>query len=134
MGIFDHTFLTIYKFYKKREKNYGPLGSAITYLSFLQFLVIYAFLFILEMLFSKSFSLIDLLRSLGDGGYFYAIGLYVLIDICNQFRYRRKGFLEKLTVNYKNSPVNRWIKAWHFIVIGFVLLFIPPYLLSVVVY
>lgn len=130
MNVFDYTFFIIYRFYRKKEKKLGPLGRAITYLSFLQFLLIYSGVFFLELILPSRLSPIDFLRSLNNVTYFFAVGLYVILDIFNQFRFRRKGKLQSILLKYSYLKSNRYVKAWHFLVLSFFLLILPPVLLG----
>jgi len=107
--MFDYIYYRLYLLYLKKEKGISPISTSAMYLSFIQLLVIYSIVMIVNITMHG-----DLFKDLTDlNKNFLKIGIVIfalILDLFNYFYYKKR--CKALIMRFKNHPLNKKFKVW----------------------
>ena len=110
MQIKDYIFYRMYLAYKKHEG--AGRFSATLYVSAIETLLTFPFIFIL----------LSIIKAKGDLIVLLMFSLpAILFLIMNYRRYFKRGMIEQLKSKFKNSRYNHWIKNWMLYLLMFII-------------
>lgn len=132
MVIFDYLFYRFYKFYFKNEKSSSGLITALSYLSFFQFLLVYCFIMFSNILLKNYFGTQPYNYSEKNSKTFLLIGVFIGLEVFNYIRYKNKNKVKTLEKQFNGKPYNKSIKIWMFF-LGGVILFLLPVLMDIMI-
>ncbi len=115
----------MYDFYFRKEKDLKPFLTASGYLSFLQFLMVYCILMLYTIVLEDKFNVIDWIRGDKALGKVLVLLIFVVLEIFNYLRYRKKEKREILQKQFNRHPLNKVIKPWMFLLLGALLFGLP---------
>ncbi len=103
----SYLFYRIYTFYKKRDSS--SLMMAIQYIVFLQSVVLFAIVEIIDIIACES--IYDFLKRYNRYSTFYIFVLGILLIAFNLFKYN-KYYINKIEKRYQDHWLNDKIKLW----------------------
>lgn len=115
----------MYDFYFRKDKARNPFLTASSYLSILQFLMVYCILMLYAIVLGDKFNVIDWIRSDKVLGKVLVLSIFVVLEIFNYLRYRKKEKREVLQKQFNRHPLNKVIKPWMFLILGALLFGLP---------
>lgn len=120
--MFDYLFYRLHAYFKRSEKQNGPISFAALNLTFIQLLLVYLVYTTTAVFTDNRYSIL----ALGlEKSVLQAIFIVVFlgVDLLNYFKYKRLVMV--LEARYRNHPLNKKLKLWMIMLLCWGIIFFP---------